>query len=156
LLRAAQNSLIQEIAADIYEGGLQEDMTALADELEKLGCRNQEVLSHCRCDSLHVRGCWVIDRILGCELEVIAQSESLRAPKTASERVREIRRALSEYLGPKKYRRTLRKAVAASPGPGLVSRPREWDTLRCSLSAQYMVASWINARFSREGKTRSC
>jgi hypothetical protein len=124
LLRAARNSLIQEIAADIYEGGLQEDMNALADQLEQFGCHSEDVLRHCRCDELHVRGCWVLDRILGFEIEATAPPQPA---KTVSERVQEIRRALSEYLGPKKYRRALRKAVAISPGSGLICCPREWD-----------------------------
>jgi hypothetical protein len=43
------------------------DMPVLADALEEAGCANQDVLSHCRNRGDHVRGCWVIDGILGKE-----------------------------------------------------------------------------------------
>lgn len=36
-----------------------------ADALEEAGCDNAEVLSHCRGDGPHVRGCWVVDMLLG-------------------------------------------------------------------------------------------
>ena len=38
----------------------------LADALEEAGCDNAEVLAHCRQpDATHVRGCWVVDLVLG-------------------------------------------------------------------------------------------
>lgn len=40
-------------------------MSVLADALEESGCDNQEILDHCRGDGPHVRGCWVIDLVLG-------------------------------------------------------------------------------------------
>jgi hypothetical protein len=40
-------------------------MPRLADALEEAGCRNESVLEHCRQLSEHVRGCWVLDLILG-------------------------------------------------------------------------------------------
>ena len=40
-------------------------LAILADALEEAGCPNEEVLSHCRSSNNHVRGCWVIDQILG-------------------------------------------------------------------------------------------
>jgi len=37
----------------------------LANELEKGGCDNEEILGHCRGPRVHVRGCWVVDLVLG-------------------------------------------------------------------------------------------
>ena len=37
----------------------------LADALQDAGCTNEHVLAHCRADRPHVRGCWVLDAILG-------------------------------------------------------------------------------------------
>lgn len=37
----------------------------LADALEEAGCTSEDVLRHCREQELHVRGCWVIDNLLG-------------------------------------------------------------------------------------------
>lgn len=40
-------------------------LAVLADALEEAGCTNEEILSHCRSRSDHVRGCWVVDCLLG-------------------------------------------------------------------------------------------
>jgi hypothetical protein len=41
-------------------------MPILADALQDAGCDNEEVLDHCRAaDGVHVRGCWVVDLVLG-------------------------------------------------------------------------------------------
>jgi hypothetical protein len=37
----------------------------LADALEDAGCDNADVLEHCRGPGPHVRGCWVVDLMLG-------------------------------------------------------------------------------------------
>jgi hypothetical protein len=37
----------------------------LADALEEAGCDNADLLAHCRGSGEHVRGCWVVDLILG-------------------------------------------------------------------------------------------
>jgi hypothetical protein len=42
-------------------------MPILADALEDAGCEQAEILSHCRGDGPHVRGCWVVDLVLGKE-----------------------------------------------------------------------------------------
>jgi hypothetical protein len=39
----------------------------LADALEEAGCDNSEILAHCREPGPHVRGCWVVDLMLGKE-----------------------------------------------------------------------------------------
>jgi len=40
-------------------------MPILADALQDAGCDNGRVLDHCREPGPHVRGCWVVDQILG-------------------------------------------------------------------------------------------
>jgi hypothetical protein len=39
----------------------------LADALEEAGCTNTDILDHCRQQEEHVRGCWVVDALLGKE-----------------------------------------------------------------------------------------
>ena len=69
---AWNDGVVQRLAAASYEeralpqGALDRDRLAvLADALEEAGCTNEEILSHCRSCSDHVRGCWLIDLILG-------------------------------------------------------------------------------------------
>jgi hypothetical protein len=40
-------------------------LAILADALEDAGCTNADILDHCRGPGPHVRGCWVIDLLLG-------------------------------------------------------------------------------------------
>jgi hypothetical protein len=40
-------------------------LPVLADALEEAGCDNPDVLAHCRGPGPHVRGCWVVDLVLG-------------------------------------------------------------------------------------------
>lgn len=40
-------------------------MSILGDALEEAGCQDSYILSHCRHSNPHIRGCWVIDAILG-------------------------------------------------------------------------------------------
>jgi hypothetical protein len=42
-------------------------LAVLADALEEAGCDNADILIHCRQPGAHVRGCWVVDMILGKE-----------------------------------------------------------------------------------------
>jgi hypothetical protein len=43
-------------------------MPILADALQDAGCENADILSHCRGpNQVHVRGCWVVDLLLGRE-----------------------------------------------------------------------------------------
>jgi hypothetical protein len=40
-------------------------LSVLADALEDASCTDPEILSHCRSGGEHVRGCWVVDLLLG-------------------------------------------------------------------------------------------
>lgn len=42
-------------------------LAILADALEESGCANEDVLAHLRGPGPHVRGCWVVDLLLGKE-----------------------------------------------------------------------------------------
>lgn len=42
-------------------------LSILADALEDAGCTDREILDHCRLPGPHVRGCWVVDLVLGKE-----------------------------------------------------------------------------------------
>lgn len=55
------------LAGGIYEDRAFDRMPILADALMDAGCDNDEVLNHCRGQGPHVRGCWVIDLLLGKE-----------------------------------------------------------------------------------------
>jgi hypothetical protein len=56
---------VTRVARAIYERGSFEDMPILADALEEAGCDDASVLEHCRGDEPHVKGCWVLDGLLG-------------------------------------------------------------------------------------------
>jgi len=58
---------VPRLAQAIYEERCWEDLPVLADALEDAGCDNQDILSHLRGPGAHVRGCWVVDAILGKE-----------------------------------------------------------------------------------------
>lgn len=53
------------IAGRMYESRDFSAMPILADALEEAGCTNADVLLHCREPGVHVRGCWVVDGVLG-------------------------------------------------------------------------------------------
>jgi hypothetical protein len=53
------------LASHMYESRVFDRMPILADSLEDAGCDNPDILRHCRGDGPHVRGCWVVDLVLG-------------------------------------------------------------------------------------------
>jgi hypothetical protein len=63
--RAWRTSTAVELARLMYEGRDFSPMPILADALQDAGCANDDVLGHCRSDGPHVRGCWVVDLLLG-------------------------------------------------------------------------------------------
>jgi hypothetical protein len=53
------------LARAIYDARAFDRLPLLADALEEAGCDSQEILDHCRSGGEHVRGCWVVDLLLG-------------------------------------------------------------------------------------------
>jgi hypothetical protein len=54
------------LARGIYDDNAFDRMPILADALQDAGCGDVNVLDHCRdATQLHVRGCWVVDSLLG-------------------------------------------------------------------------------------------
>jgi hypothetical protein len=56
------------LARQMYESRDFGNMPILADALEDAGCDSADILTHCRDPKqVHVRGCWVVDLVLGKE-----------------------------------------------------------------------------------------
>lgn len=53
------------LAAGVYADRAFDRLPQLADALEAAGCTDAAVLTHCRGPGPHVRGCWVVDLLLG-------------------------------------------------------------------------------------------
>ena len=60
-----RTSAVVDLARTMYESRDFAAMPILADALEEAGCEDADILTHCRGDGPHVRGCWVVDGILG-------------------------------------------------------------------------------------------
>jgi hypothetical protein len=60
-------STVDTLARLMYDAHDVSAMKILADALQDAGCDNADVLAHCRGPAPHVRGCWVIDLLLGKE-----------------------------------------------------------------------------------------
>jgi len=58
---------VRNMAEAIYEERTFEQLPILTDALEDAGCNNSDILNHCRQPGVHVRGCWVVDLLLGKE-----------------------------------------------------------------------------------------
>jgi hypothetical protein len=53
------------LAKGMYESRDFSAMPILADALQDAGCDSADILDHCRGSGPHVRGCWVVDLVLG-------------------------------------------------------------------------------------------
>jgi hypothetical protein len=64
---AWNDGTVKKIAQAIYDERAFDRMPILADALEDAGCDDADLLAHCRGAGPHVRGCWVVDLLLGKE-----------------------------------------------------------------------------------------
>jgi len=61
-----RTSTVVAIAQGMYDPRDFSAMPILADALQDAGCDNDDILNHCRdANGVHVRGCWVVDLVLG-------------------------------------------------------------------------------------------
>ena len=63
--RAGNVGAIHGVAHAIYQEEAFDELPVLGDVLEDAGCTEDEILGHLRGPGPHVRGCWVLDLILG-------------------------------------------------------------------------------------------
>jgi hypothetical protein len=56
---------VLKMAESIYEERRFCELPILGDALQDAGCDDAEILRHCREPGEHVRGCWVVDLLLG-------------------------------------------------------------------------------------------
>jgi hypothetical protein len=63
--RAWLTANVAGLAQSIYDDRAFDRLPILADALEDAGCDNADILNHCRQPGEHVRGCWVVDLVLG-------------------------------------------------------------------------------------------
>jgi hypothetical protein len=59
------DGLLVSMAQKMYDCREFLGMPILADALEEAGCTDADILSHCREPGPHVRGCHVVDLLLG-------------------------------------------------------------------------------------------
>ncbi|MDB5305862.1 MAG: hypothetical protein JWO38_64 [Gemmataceae bacterium] len=64
---AWQTSTAVTLARQMYDSRDFSPLPILADALQDAGCDHPNILAHCRGDGPHVRGCWVVDLVLGKE-----------------------------------------------------------------------------------------
>ncbi|WP_227254954.1 hypothetical protein [Frigoriglobus tundricola] len=63
---AWRTETVQLVAKQMYETHEFSGMPVLADALQEAGCDSADILDHCRdMSQAHVRGCWVVDLVLG-------------------------------------------------------------------------------------------
>jgi len=65
---AWRTDTVLSLARHMYESRDFSAMPILADALQDAGCDHDDILNHCRdANGVHVRGCWVVDLVLGKE-----------------------------------------------------------------------------------------
>jgi hypothetical protein len=60
-----QEAAVIKLAQGIYEDHAFDHLSVLADAIEEAGCADAAFIDHLRSTGPHVRGCWVVDLILG-------------------------------------------------------------------------------------------
>ena len=56
---------VVSLAQTIYDVRAFHRMPILGDAIEETGCDRTDILKHCRSETEHVRGCWLVDDLLG-------------------------------------------------------------------------------------------
>ena len=64
-LAQTPNDELRLLAAGIYESFAFERMGELGKKLREAGIQDSRLLAHCDGRSIHVRGCWVLDLVMG-------------------------------------------------------------------------------------------
>ncbi|OWK36482.1 hypothetical protein FRUB_09045 [Fimbriiglobus ruber] len=62
-----QTPTVLALAQGIYTDRAFDRLPILADALQEAGCDSPDLLTHCRAESVHTRGCWAIDLLLDKE-----------------------------------------------------------------------------------------
>jgi hypothetical protein len=62
---AWNDGAIGKLARSIYDERAFSGLPLLADALEDAGCTDADILTHCREQGEHVRGCWAVDLLIG-------------------------------------------------------------------------------------------
>ena len=62
---AWNDGTVRKLAQVISDDRAFDRLPILADALEDAGCTDTDILGHCRNGGEHVRGCWVVDALLG-------------------------------------------------------------------------------------------
>ena len=60
-----RTSNVVSLSQGMYESRDFSIMPILGDALQDAGCEHPDILTHCRGNGPHVRGCWVVDLVLG-------------------------------------------------------------------------------------------
>jgi hypothetical protein len=60
-----EGGTVPKLAKAIYQGKDFDRLPIFGDALEEAGCSDPAILDHCRREGGHVRGCWVLDSLLG-------------------------------------------------------------------------------------------
>jgi hypothetical protein len=65
--RVYNDGAASQMARWIHEQRDFDSLPILGDALEEAGCADEVILEHCRGGGEHVRGCWVVDLVLGLD-----------------------------------------------------------------------------------------
>jgi hypothetical protein len=61
----ARSQSLTRLAQEIYDDRAFDRLPILAATLEDVGYGSHDLLDHCREPGPHVKGCWVVDAVLG-------------------------------------------------------------------------------------------
>jgi hypothetical protein len=79
---------IVRLAQSIYDEGNFDQLPRLGELLQRAGCDDADILTHCRRRRVHVRGCWVLDLLLGNRNTTF---ETVRKPRSTHDSATDVR-----------------------------------------------------------------